>query len=252
MDTIATASLWWPFGVPPSGPLGRLFCFPYAGAGASAYATWHRHAPPGLAVVATQLPGREHRLKEPAEPNLHRLVEALAPAVEPFTWERYSLFGHSMGALIVFELARALRRRGCPPPDMIFVSGRGAPDAARPMRPIHMLPDRQFIDEIRSLNGTPDAVLDHPEFTSLFLPALRADFATVETYKYTAEGRLSSPISAFGGVEDTIPREALDAWKLHTTARFQLRMLPGGHFMVGSERAAILQAVADDLAAVVR
>lgn len=252
MNTIATDGLWWPFGVPPSGALGRLFCVPYAGAGASAYASWLRQAPPGVAVVATQLPGREHRLKEPAEPNLHRLIDTLAPAIEPYTWERYSLFGHSMGALVVFELARALRRLGCPPPDVIFVSGRGAPDAARPMRPIHMLPDREFIDEIRTLNGTPDAVLDHPEFTSLFLPALRADFAVVETYTYADEPPLASPISAFGGVDDTITREALDAWKRHTTARFALRMLPGGHFVVASARAAILQAVAGDLAAVVR
>ncbi len=252
MDTIASDGLWWPFGVPPPGPLGRLFCLPYAGAGASAYATWHRHAPPGLAVVATQLPGREQRLKEPAEPNLHRLIDKLAPAVEPFTWERYSLFGHSMGALIVFELARALRRLGCPPPDMIFVSGRGAPGAAPPMRPIHMLPDREFIDEIRKLSGTPDAILEHPEFTSLFLPALRADFAIVETYKCADEAPLASPISAFGGVDDTITRDALDAWKLHTTARFQLRMLPGGHFVVASARTEILAAVAADLSAAVR
>ena len=111
MDTIASGGLWWPFGVPPPGPLGRLFCLPYAGAGASAYATWHRHAPPGLAVVATQLPGREQRLKEPAEPNLHRLIDKLAPAIEPFTWERYSLFGHSMGALIVFEMPGEMELR---------------------------------------------------------------------------------------------------------------------------------------------
>ena len=252
MTSKTTDQGWWPFGVPPAGALGRLFCFPYAGAGASAYATWHRHAPPGLAVVPAQLPGREHRLKESAEPNLHRLVDKLAPAIEPFTGERYALFGHSMGALIAFELARALRRRGCPLPDAVFVSGRGAPGVPIARRQIHMLSDRQFIDEIRSLSGTPDAILEHPEFTSLFLPALRADFALVETYSATDEPPLASPISAFGGVDDTIPREALEAWRLHTTARFQLRMLPGGHFVVASARTAILQAVADDLAAAVR
>ena len=94
MSSRIQEDVWWPFGVPPAGALGRLFCFPYAGAGASAYATWHRHAPQGLAVVPAQLPGREHRLKESAEPNLQRLIDKLAPAIEPFTHERYTLFGH--------------------------------------------------------------------------------------------------------------------------------------------------------------
>ena len=244
--------MWWPFGVPPAGALGRLFCFPYAGAGASAYATWHRHAPQGLAVVPAQLPGREHRLKESAEPNLQRLIDKLAPAIEPFTHERYTLFGHSMGALVAFELARALRRRGAPAPALVVISGRGAPGVPMAKRQIHMLPDRQFMDEIRGLSGTPDAVLEHPEFTSLFLPALRADFALVETYRAAAEPPLASPISVFGGVDDSITPEALDAWRLHTTARFQLRMLPGGHFVIAGACTAILQAVASDLAAAVR
>jgi len=243
---------WFPFGTPSGDALGRLFCLPFAGAGAAAYASWVRHAPPGLAVVPVQLPGREQRLNEPAERSLPRLVEQLTHEIAPLAGDAYSLFGHSMGALIVFELARSLRRAGCPPPGVVFVSGRGAPQFPIAERRIHTLPDRDFIREIRGLRGTPDSILDHEEFTSVFLPPLRADFALVETYRCAPDAPLASPISAFAGIDDAISPEAFDAWRMHTAARFQLRLLPGGHFLVASARDALLRAVAGDVAAAIR
>jgi surfactin synthase thioesterase subunit len=197
--------------------------------------------------VPVQLPGREQRVREAAEPNLLRLIDRLAPEVAPFTSSRYSLFGHSMGALVAFELARALRRLGCQPPDHLFLAGRGAPGMAMPKRPIHMLPDREFVEEIRQLRGTPDAVIEHAEFTSLFLPALRADFALVETYTCPSDAPLASPISVFGGVDDAIGPDALEGWRAHTAGDFELHMLPGGHFLVASARQAILGAIANEL-----
>ena len=238
---------WFPFGTAPAA-LGRVFCVPFAGAGASAYATWVKRAPQGVSIVPVQLPGREQRRKEPPEPNLRRLVDALVREIAPMTSEPYSLFGHNMGALVVFELARALRRLGAPPPVTLFVSGRGAPDRPVAKRQIHMLPDREFIQEIRKLRGTPDALLDHPDFTSAFLPALRADFALIETYKCAHEAPLDTPISVFGGEDDqTTPADALEGWRVHTTARFLRRTVRGGHFVVTGARAEILDAIAADL-----
>jgi medium-chain acyl-[acyl-carrier-protein] hydrolase len=241
---------WWPPRRPAICPLGQLFCFPYAGGGASMYATWAAYAPRELAIVPVQLPGREHRAGEIPVSNLKQLIDWLTAVVAPVATPPYSFFGHSMGALVAFELARALRRLGHAPPAHLFASGRGAPGAATPTRQIHMLPDREFLGEIARLRGTPAAVLEHPEFVSLFLPALRADFAMVETYACAPESPLSTPISVFGGVDDDISRDGLEAWRAHTTSAFRLRLMPGGHFFLHSSRDAILRAVAEDLAMV--
>jgi medium-chain acyl-[acyl-carrier-protein] hydrolase len=243
-------TLWWPLRLPAPGSAGRLFCFPYAGGGASVYAAWVDRSPRKWAIVPVQLPGREHRLCEAAIPSLDRLIDQLVPAIASHTRQPYALFGHSMGALVAFELARALRRLGHPPPAHLFASGRGAPGGPAPARRIHTLPDREFIGEIERLRGTPVAVLEHPEFISLFLPVLRADFGLVETYVCAPEPPLPTPISVFGGVDDAISRDSLAAWRGHTTDEFRLRLMPGGHFFLHSSREAILRAVAEDLAMV--
>lgn len=211
------------------------------------YATWLRQAPGELTVVPVQLPGRERRIGEASEPNLTRLVAQLAAVMTPHTTQPYSFFGHSVGALVAFELARELRRQGAEAPRHLFLSGRGAPGHAAPARQIHMLPDRAFIDEIRAFGGTPPGLLDHPEFGRLFLPPLRADFALLETYRFVPEAPLASPISVFGGLADTVPRHALDAWRAHTRGPFHLRVFPGGHFFLHEARVAILTAVTSDL-----
>jgi medium-chain acyl-[acyl-carrier-protein] hydrolase len=226
----------------------RLFCFPYAGGGASIFRAWPDDLP-GMQVCPVQLPGRENRLREPCFIRLEPLVQALVQALPPYLDMPYAFFGHSLGALIGFELARALVRENRSGPVHLFVSGHSAPQVQSLEPPIHQLPEPDFIKELRCLNGTPGEVLQHAELMALLLPVLRADFAINETYVYTPGTLLDCPISAFGGLQDNLAsRDDLAAWRDQTRSTFTLRMFPGDHFFLHSARPLLLRAIVHDLA----
>lgn len=195
-----------------------------------------------------QLPGREGRLREPPFTALEPLVEALATHV-PWGGFPFAFFGHSMGSLVAFELARELVRRGGPVPRLVFVSGRRAPQVPNREEPLHSLPDPEFLVRLRELNGTPEEVLRNRELMELLLPLLRADFTLNETYVYRPGPPLPIGLSALGGVADPeVGRADLEAWRAETGAGFRLRMLPGDHFFLNSARRLVTEAVARDLA----
>ena len=226
----------------------RLFCFPYAGTGASTFRTWSDQLPPDIEVCPVQLPGREKRLSEPLFTHLSPLVKILALILLPYLDRPFAFFGHSMGALVSFELTRKLRHHKAPSPMHLFVSGRRAPQIPNPDPPIHQLPDNAFVGELRRYNGTPEAVLQNPELRSLFLPILRADLAINETYTYISEAPLDCPISAFGGLQDKeVSRKELDAWRDQTNTTFSLSMFPGDHFFLKREPDALWQAISQSL-----
>jgi medium-chain acyl-[acyl-carrier-protein] hydrolase len=226
----------------------RLFCFPYAGGGALVYRDWAAKLPAGVEVCPAQLPGRGSRRQEPCYTSLRQIVEALAQVVPPLLDRPFAFFGHSMGALIAFELARELRRAGGAAPVQLFVSGRSGPQVPKRGAVTYDLPERAFIERLRHLNGTPREVLEEPEMMRLMIPLLRADFEVSQTYEYTPEPALACPITAFGGADDTqVGREDLAAWREQTSAGFSVRMLPGDHFFLNTERTALLQTIAEEL-----
>ncbi len=226
----------------------RMFCFPYAGGGASIYRTWASGLPDSVAVCPVQLPGRESRLTAPAFTRLSDLLQTVGPAIRPYLDRPFVFFGHSMGALISFELTRYLRAEYGLRPVHLFISGQRAPHVKRNKAPIHELPDAEFIEELRRLKGTPEEVLQHADLMQLMLPALRADFALYETYVYTPEPPLECPISAYGGTEDDEYTEAeIRAWQEVTSGDFSLKILPGDHFFVHSARPQLLQALSEEL-----
>lgn len=227
----------------------RMFCFPYAGGGASIYRGWAAPLPPEVEVCPVQIPGRESRLREQPYERLEPMIQALADLLPPYLDLPFVFFGHSMGAMISFELARELRRRGQALPLHLFVSGRQAPHLPLREKPIHALPEAEFLEELRRLNGTPEEVLRHEELMKLLTPILRADFSVNETYAYAAEPPFDLGISAFGGLGDEeVSREGVEAWKEHTRGRFRVRMLPGDHFFITSARDLILESIVRDLA----
>lgn len=230
----------------------RLFCFPYAGGGASIYHAWPSQLPSHVELCAIKLPGREARLSEPPFERLTPLVRALATALSPWLTRPFALFGHSLGALVSFELARELRRRGASSPQHLFVSARRAPHMPNP-DPMHALPDQALIERIRDMGGTPEAVLSEPELMELFLPIMRADAAVNEVEPFVAEEPLSCPITAYGGLDDArARRDELEAWRAHTRAAFRLEMFPGGHFFLRSAQDLLLRSLSTTLNDVVR
>ena len=180
------------------------------------------------------------------------MIEALGPALLPFFNKPFAFFGHSMGALILFELTRWLRRTKNPMPVHLFVSGRRAPQVPDRQPPSHNLPEPEFIQRLRELNGTPQEVLDHPELMQLMLPLLRADFSVCETYEYQVELPLNCPIAAFGGLEDIeVPREDIEPWRTETTGSFSLHMLPGDHFFLHTSQRDVTRVIDQRLAQLV-
>jgi len=219
----------------PNGRL-RLFCFPYAGGPAQSFRKWQDQLPGSVEVCPIQLPGRWSRLREAPFRRIDRLVQAAAEALRPHMSMPFALFGHSLGALIAFEMARHLRRAGASEPLQLFVSARRAPQLPRASSPIFALPDHEFIEQMRlRYSGIPQEVLDAPDLLELLLPAMRADMEVFDTYQYVPGAPLGCPISVFGGATDpTVGREQLEAWRDQTTAAFSLRILPGGHFFLHS------------------
>jgi medium-chain acyl-[acyl-carrier-protein] hydrolase len=226
----------------------RLFCFPYAGGGATVFRTWRSGLPAGIDLCPVQLPGRENRLHEPPFTSIGPLVEALEEALQPYMNVPFAFFGYSLGALIAFEFARLLRRRGAAEPLRLFTAAAQAPHLSRPP-PISNLPDDVFIEALsRRYEGMQQEVLTDPSLMKLFLPALRADFTLLDGYTYAPAPPLNCPITALGGTRDhVIDPQRIRAWAVHTLAEFKIRMLPGGHFFLNSDRGLLLRAVALDL-----
>jgi medium-chain acyl-[acyl-carrier-protein] hydrolase len=248
MANALTISPWLLCSRPKLEPTLRLLCFPYAGGGANIFRQWQNDLPPTVEVCAVQLPGREKRLPEPSFTDLSRLVQVAAEALLPYLDKPFALFGHSMGAAISFELARHLRHEAHLRPVHLFVSGRGAPQLPATDAPIYNLPEAEFLNELRRLQGTPEEVLEHPELMELMLPILRADFELVQTYHYSAGLPLDCPITAFGGLQDEeVSRADLEAWREQTATDFSLHMLPGDHFFLHTAQSLLLRTLAQEL-----
>jgi len=239
---------WLTYRHPNSQTRLRLFCFPYAGGGTSVFGNWSNLLPAQIEVCPIQLPGRETRINEAPFKRLSCLVEELADVLLPVFDLPFAFFGHSMGALISFELTRRLRQRHLPLPSRLFVSGSGAPQLSDPKPPIHQLPREEFIAAVRRFNGTPEEVWEQEELVEILLPHLRADFEICETYVYQSASPLSIPITVYGGRQDQkIKLEWLDAWCEQTTRTCILHMFPGDHFFLHSSRKQLLMTLSQEL-----
>lgn len=225
----------------------RLFCFPYGGGAARAYRPWRQTLPPEIDICAIQLPGRGNRLREPPLTKMAMAVELVGKEIVSLLDRPYAFFGHSMGAILAFEVARLLRRGGHQGPTHLFVSGHKAAQIPKTEPFTYNLPDAEFIEELQRLNGTPTEVLEYPDMMQIMLPLLRADFESIQTYLYRHEPPLDCPITALGGLLDPdISRETLEPWREQTTAAFNLQMFPGDHFFLHKEQARVLLTIAQE------
>jgi medium-chain acyl-[acyl-carrier-protein] hydrolase len=227
----------------------RLICLPPAGGGASRYRDWPAHLPDDVEVVSVQLPARENRFDEPPIDSMEQLAGPLLEGLASHLDAPFALFGHSMGALIAFELARRMRPTGVAPLHL-FASGCRAPHL--PSRSNwHTLPDREFLAAIGKLGGIPPELLAESQFLDAMLPTLRSDCALAETYVVRQQAQLTCPVSAFGGLRDMqVPPEDVRAWSCHTSRPFRVHLLPGDHFFINSARSNLLRLVMSQLPSV--
>jgi surfactin synthase thioesterase subunit len=229
-------------------PRLRLFCFPYAGGGARSFRDWADRLVPDLEICAVQLPGRERRLSEPALCRTDEAVHILIDVLRPHLDLPCVLFGHSMGAILAYEVARGLAACAQEPRGLI-VSGRRAPHLPSRRRDLHALPRDELITEVKALNGTPAEVFEHPELVDLILPTLRSDFELVETYVQRPGPVLSCPVIAASGFEDReVSPQELAGWHSVTTGTFKTMLFNGDHFYLNDARSGFMEAVRRELA----
>ncbi|MFG2209033.1 thioesterase II family protein [Streptomyces sp. NPDC048638] len=224
-------------------------CLPHAGGSASFSFPLSRSLSADLDVIAVQYPGRQDRWRERCMENLDELAERVYATVALLTDRPLSLFGHSMGAALGFEVARLLEQRADAVPAHLFVSGRRAPSRHRD-ETVHQLGDEGLLADVRRLSGTDSRILEDDEVLQMALPAFRADYKAIETYRYRPGPPLQCPIMAFTGDND--PKATVDevrSWSEHTVADFGMKVYPGGHFFLSGQQEAIRREVAGTLLA---
>ncbi len=225
-----------------------LYCLPFAGGSSNSFRPWASVLPPAVELRAVELPGHGMRLTETLLRRLEDLLPALSEAVAASAEKPFAIFGHSMGALLGYELVLRLEETFRKFPEHVFLSGHGAPTLPEREEPIHQLPKPQFLQKIRQYNGTPHEVLENGELMELMEPILRADFEVCETYQPREIRPMHVPLTVLGGINDPgAPRKDLEAWKDFTTASFNVRMFPGDHFYLLQHRMTLIQAILQDI-----
>ena len=214
----------------------RLFCFPFAGGGATAYRKWAGSLGPHIEVCAIQLPGRESRLLDPALDDVDALVAALLEHLPSYFDRPYAFYGHSMGALLAFELTRSIEKLdGLRGPERLFLAAHRAAHLPLQRPPMSTLSDADFIEKIRSYGGFVDEILNNSEMMELILPTIRADFRLCDHYKLKDQTPIQCPIHVFAGSQDA--QTLLDstyAWSLRSKAPVDVQVFSGGHFFMHS------------------
>ena len=226
----------------------RLFCFSYAGGNAVSFMEWQPAMLPGVVVCAVQLPGRGARYHEAPRNDLGALVAELAGVLGGLSDLPCAFFGHSLGALLAFELARHLERNGLMRPQHLFVSGCHAPRHRTPSE-LHLLDDDGLIEELREYQGTPPEVLAHRELMELVLPAIRADFALVGSYRYQEGPLLSMPVTVLAGRGDHFDSPLqVEGWKQETGKACRIHWFDGDHFFLRPQQQEVLACINAELA----
>lgn len=210
----------------------KLICLPFAGGSKYAYHRYTQLAPDWLEIIPLDLPGRGSRMGEALLTDMEAIVDDVMNQVRGLTVYPYAIYGHSMGALITLLVARRIRREKLNEPLHLFVTGHGGPSANEDRVIRHKMPDPQLIEELISLNGMPQDILDDKALMDFFLPILRADFQAIETYQYEEDDKLEQPITCVIGRDEKITLEKAQAWEKETIGPLDVRRFPGKHFFI--------------------
>lgn len=229
----------------------RLVCLPHAGGSANYFFPVSRALASRMDVLCVQYPGRQDRRREPCVGTIEEMADRIVEVLRPWADRPLAFFGHSMGAIIAFEVALRLQACGITPAVM-FLSGRRSPSTFR-LETNHLLPDKDLVQELRGMQGTDASLLDDDDIVDMILPSLRSDYRAVETYDNRDAGAVNCPIVVCNGDKDAMVTAAeAQAWENHTTAGFDLRTFPGGHFYLSDHAAALIALIAERVNAAVR
>jgi len=235
-------------------PRLRLICFPFAGGSANTYRPWADKLPKDVELLAVQLPGRGTRFNEPCIAELPELIKQLVAAIKPFMQMPCVFFGHSMGAIIAYELCVALNRQHEKLPKLLMLSACSAPQLAEQNKALHSLPTKKFWQEVAAINGTQSEILNNSELLDLLEPSLRADFKIVYDWRQRSmENRpptVPVAMEVFGGRNDTsVNLEQINGWKNYSQLGTNTHLFDGDHFFITHAGNAFFSALSVLLAA---
>ncbi|GAA4278250.1 thioesterase II family protein [Aquimarina mytili] len=215
----------------------NLFCLPYAGGSAAIYSSWKSSLMPNVVLKPIELSGRGRRFDEALYKNIdHAVNDVLKIIRNEISKTPYALFGHSMGGIMVYELARKIREEQLRPPSHIFISGRSAPNIPKERKKFSQMPIHEFRKEVLNLGGTPKEFFEHPELLDLFLPILKNDFRLVETYNFIEQNSiLDNNLSILIGEHDDLTKEQGEGWSMLTTNACSIHYFDGGHFFLNEK-----------------
>ncbi|MER9714544.1 alpha/beta fold hydrolase [Mesorhizobium sp. M0174] len=233
-------------------PSYRIIFFPHGGGSVQSFRTWSEYLPEDIELICIDLPGRGKRSAEASIRSMDVLVPMVTEALRDYSDRPFIFFGHSVGALVAYEIARFLEKAGRPSPFHVVVSAHPSADVPADEPPLYSYADDKLTDVIRSLGLVPKEALANDELLHNFiLPPMRADFELAETYDRNLPTPLDVAITAMGGAQDeTINTNDLDKWRQLTTSRFARIMFEGDHFYTHSMTAEVVSAVLREVAEV--
>lgn len=219
----------------------QLFCIPYAGGGASVFRNWKTFLAPGIELFGIQFPGRETRFSEPSTTDFSYAVNEIADSIESLKTNNFSIYGHSLGAAVAFELTYSLEQRGLHPRNLL-ISGKQSPDLKSLRKPIAHLSDQEFLRELMSYNSTPKEVLQNQELVDLLLPMLKADFFLAENYLDDPNKKVKANLTAIGSRQDAwLTPDSLEGWHTKTFGKFSTHWLDGGHLFLNDDPKSLIE-----------
>lgn len=228
----------------------KLFCFPYAGGSTVIFNKWRQYLDTGIELIPIELAGRGKRILEPLYGDVTAAIEDVYEIVSKIiNGYPFAFFGHSMGAMISYQLCQKLHKMNLRSPVHVFFSGRSAPHINKPNdKKYHLLRDDEFKKEVINLGGTPPEFFNHPELLEVFLPLLKNDFKLAETDFFNNEiNPLDCNISVFFGKDENLTKEQCIGWKKHTKNICNIHYFEGGHFFINNEAEQILKIVNNTL-----
>lgn len=243
-----TVASWIRHGPAPAHARLRLLCFPHAGAGASSFNGWIRYLPQHIELVRAQLPGREDNCAGGPFTCMDHLVPKLFGHLAPLFDRPLAIYGHSMGALVAFEVVREMRRQGLDPPIALFVSGRRAPHKPLRRTMLHRLSDADLVAHLSNMGGTSPALLSAAKWRERYLPTVRADLELSDIYQYRIEAPLQCPVHALlGEDDDEMHRVDWEAWSEQASGYFRRTLVPGGHVFSQAQQAVLVASISETL-----
>lgn len=209
----------------------RLLCVPHSGASGFVFRCWADHLPEEVELYGVHLPGRVHRLREPCLRNLGLAAKTMAQVFRPIFAEPFALFGHSLGASLVYELCHEISEHERSNLRGLYVSGTPAPHVQRRHGSYHRLSDEELKRQLQAYEGTSVEILGNEELMELSLPIIRSDLEMGEMWTSPPRHPLECPLYCYGGIADPETWSSeLDAWRAYTSVSFRRRLYQGGHF----------------------